>query len=78
MAESSVELAPCEKVVEVVAFESQDPAFAAWMRLTASLADARGGSEITMLSADIPTGIRPEDNGPGAEESLKKPAALSE
>jgi len=71
MAESSVELAPCEKVVEVVAFESQDPAFAAWMRLTANLADARGGSE-------IPAGIRPEDNGPGAEESLKKPAALPE
>ena len=30
--------------------------------MTVSLADANGGTEITILCEDIPKGIRPEDN----------------
>jgi uncharacterized protein YndB with AHSA1/START domain len=73
-----VELVPYEKIVEVVEFESPDPAFAGEMRMTVSLADAAEGTEITILCEDIPKGIRPEDNEPGCKESLRKLAALIE
>ena len=59
--------------MEVVEFESQDPAFA-----TVSLADADGGTELTILCEDIPKGIRPEDNELGCRESLHKLAVLLE
>ncbi|MGB9071391.1 MAG: SRPBCC family protein [Terriglobales bacterium] len=73
-----VELVPYAKIVEVVEFESQDPAFAGEMRITVSLADVDGGTEITMLCEDIPKGIRPEDNELGCKESLQKLAGLIE
>jgi hypothetical protein len=69
-----VELVPNEKSAEVVELES----FRGEMRLAASLADADRGTEITILSRDRPTGIRPEDNELGRKESLEKLAALLE
>jgi uncharacterized protein YndB with AHSA1/START domain len=73
-----VESVPYAKSVEVIEFESQDPAFAGEMRITVSLADTDGGTEITMLCQDIPKGIRLEDNELGCKESLQKLAALLE
>jgi uncharacterized protein YndB with AHSA1/START domain len=73
-----VELVPYAKIVEVVEFESQQPEFAGEMRITASFADADGGTEVTMLCEDIPPGIRPEDNEMGCKESLQKLAVLIE
>ena len=55
-------LVPYEKIVEVVEFESEDATFAGEMRLIASFVDAVGGTEVTMVCEDIPSGIRPEDN----------------
>jgi hypothetical protein len=69
-------LLPYAKIVEVVEFESQDPAFAGEMRLTVSLADVDGGTEVTILCQDISIGIRLEDNGLGCRESLQELAAL--
>ena len=66
-----VELVPYAKIVEVIDFESQDPAFAGEMRMIVSLADADGGTEVTVLCEDIPKGIRPEDNELGCKESLR-------
>ncbi len=73
-----VELVPYEKIVEVVEFESEDPAFAGEMRMAVSLADADGGTEITILCEGIPIGIRPADNELGCKESLEKLATLLE
>lgn len=73
-----VELLPYSRIVEVVTFESEDPAFAGEMTITVTLADADGGTEITFLCEDIPKGIRPEDNEQGCRESLQKLAALLE
>jgi uncharacterized protein YndB with AHSA1/START domain len=73
-----VELVPYTKIVEVAVFESQDPAFAGEMRITASFADVDGGTEVTMLCEDIPEGIRPADNEQGTRESLQKLAVLLE
>jgi uncharacterized protein YndB with AHSA1/START domain len=44
-----VELAPYEKIVEVVEFESADPRFAGEMKITTSFADTGEGTEITVL-----------------------------
>jgi uncharacterized protein YndB with AHSA1/START domain len=71
-----VELVPGERIVEVIEFESADPSFAGEMRMTTSLADAHDGTSVTVLSEDIPRGIRPEDNEEGTRQALDKLAAL--
>ena len=73
-----VELVPDEKIVEAVTFDSSDPAFAGEMKITTSLADAGGGTEITILCQDLPPGIRPEDNEMGTRQSLRKLAVILE
>lgn len=73
-----VELVPDEKIVEAIEFESRDPGFAGEMKITTSLADAAGGTEVTVLCQDIPAGIRPEDNETGCRQSLDKLASLLE
>jgi len=65
-----VELTRPERIVEVVTFDSDDPAFAGEMTLTVMLAEVADGTEITMLFENIPPGIRPEDNQVGADLSL--------
>jgi len=73
-----VEIVPGVKIVEVVVFDSADPAFAGEMTLTTSFADAPGGTQITMRFDDMPAGVRPADNDAGTRQSLKKLAALVE
>jgi len=73
-----LELVPNEKIVEVVTFESPDPTFAGEVAITTSLADADGGTRITMLFEGLPAGISPDDNREGAEQALRKLAALLE
>jgi uncharacterized protein YndB with AHSA1/START domain len=73
-----VELVPGEKIVEVIEFESPDPAFAGPMTITTRFADTRAGTEVTVLCRDIPAGIRPEDNELGSALSLRNLAALLE
>jgi uncharacterized protein YndB with AHSA1/START domain len=72
------ELIPNEKIVEVIEFESDDPAFAGEMTMTVTLADAAGGTEVSLQYDNVPTGIRPEDNEAGSRSSLQKLAALLE
>lgn len=73
-----VELIPNEKIVQVFEFESDQPDMAGEMRITWSLADADGGTEVTVLMEDIPKGIRLEDNELGSRQSLRKLAAFVE
>ena len=73
-----VELVPYLRIVEVVEFESQDPAFRGEMRITVSLADVEGATEVTMFFENLPNGIRLEDNERGSKSSLEKLAALLE
>jgi uncharacterized protein YndB with AHSA1/START domain len=73
-----VELVPNERIVWLTEFESEDPDFAGEMRIIWSLADADGGTEVTVLFEDIPRGIRLEDNELGARQSLQKLAAFVE
>ena len=73
-----VELTPNEKVVETVAFETDDPAMQGEMTIAMTLADADGGTEIVAVHDGLPPGLRAEDNEAGWRDSLGKLAALVE
>lgn len=73
-----VEMVPGERVVEAIRFESPDPRFAGEMRMTTALADADGGTVVTLTCENLPLGIRPEDNELGCRLSLENLARLVE
>ena len=73
-----VTLLPYERIVEIVVFESEDPAFAGEMTITWTLADVGAETEVSVLCEDIPAGVRPEDNETGSRSSLEKLAAFVE
>ena len=47
-----VTLVPDKRIVEVVEFESDDPAFTGAMRITMTLADVDGRTEVTYFRSD--------------------------
>jgi uncharacterized protein YndB with AHSA1/START domain len=71
-----VELVPNERVVQAIEFESEDPRFAGTMRMTATLAPTRQGTNLTLDFEDIPEGISLEDNRRGTALSLQKLSGL--
>jgi len=73
-----VRLVPDEQVVEAIEFESADTSFAGTMTLTVSLEDAEGGTRLTWHHANVPPGIRPEDNEKGTRMTLDNLARLLE
>jgi uncharacterized protein YndB with AHSA1/START domain len=73
-----VKLVPNERVVEVVEFETTDPALHGEMTITISLADAEGATDILAVHDRLPPGLSPADNEAGWRESLAKLAALVE
>jgi len=73
-----VKLVPDEQVVEVVEFETTDPALRGEMTITIALADADGGTEIMAVHDGLPPGVPPADNEAGWRSSLAKLAALVE
>jgi uncharacterized protein YndB with AHSA1/START domain len=73
-----VELVPDEKVVQVVEFESDDPAMASEMTITYLLTDADDGTELIGLHENLPPGLSPEDNELGWRMSIDKLARLVE
>jgi uncharacterized protein YndB with AHSA1/START domain len=73
-----VKLVPDEQVVEVVEFETADPAMRGEMRIEMTLRDADGGTELIAVHEDLPPGLSPADNELGWRLSLAKLAALVE
>lgn len=73
-----VELAPPTKIVEAISFDSADPAFAGEMTMVVTLEERDGGTEVTIVFENIPSGIRPEDNEVGSQSSLEKLARYVE
>ncbi|SEE57285.1 Uncharacterized conserved protein YndB, AHSA1/START domain [Rhizobiales bacterium GAS191] len=73
-----LELVPDERVVELVEFESDDPAFAGAMTIITTLAAVSGGTEVTILCENVPSGIRPSDHQTGMMSTLKNLAAFTE
>jgi len=72
-------LVPDTEVVQVLEFETADPAMRGEMTITYSLADAGdGGTILTGTHENVPPGVPPEDNELGWSTSLRKLAALAE
>ncbi|TAN53338.1 MAG: hypothetical protein EPN19_09395 [Betaproteobacteria bacterium] len=73
-----VKLVTNERVVEVVEFETNDPALHGEMTITIALADADGGTDILAVHDGLPRGLPAADNEAGWKSSLAKLAALVE
>lgn len=73
-----VELVPNERIVEVVEFESDDPAFAGEMTIITSMTPVAGGTEVTIRCENVPRGIRAEDHQVGLASSLENLATFTE
>jgi uncharacterized protein YndB with AHSA1/START domain len=73
-----VELVPDTQVVQTVEFESDDPAMAGEMRITYTLAEADGGTDLVGVHENLPPGVSPAANELGWRMSMDKLAALVE
>ena len=72
------ELVADERVVEVLEFETDDPAMRGEMTITTTLSDVDGGTDLLAVHAGLPPGLSPADNEVGWRESLAKLAAYVE
>jgi uncharacterized protein YndB with AHSA1/START domain len=73
-----VKLVPSKQVVEVVEFETDDPALRGEMTITITLRDSEDGTELIAVHDGLPSGLAPADNEEGWRLSLAKLAALVE
>src|SRR5438552_7196129 len=73
-----VKLVTNEQVVEVVEFETTDPALRGEMTITYTLADADGDTDIPAVHDRLPRGLSTADKEGGWRSSLAKLAALVE
>jgi uncharacterized protein YndB with AHSA1/START domain len=73
-----LELVPNERIVQLVAFESEDPAFAGEMKMTWTFTAIAGGTNVAIRCENVPTGIRPEDHEAGLTSTLENLAAFTE
>lgn len=70
-----VEIVDRQRIVQLVRFQSADPAFARPMRMTWRLAEVRQGTEVTIAAEDVPAPISAEDHRQGMNSSLANLAA---
>ncbi len=74
-----VELVPSRHVVEVMEFETTDPAMRGEMTVTFTLTDADGGgTDLLAVHDKLPSGVSAADNETGWQMALDKLAALVE
>jgi len=71
-------LVPDEQVVEVVEFETADPAMLGATTITFTLTDADGGTDLFAVHDGLPRGVSTTDNELGWRMSLGKLAAFVE
>jgi uncharacterized protein YndB with AHSA1/START domain len=73
-----VKLVPEAQVVEVVEFETANPALQGEMTISFTLSETDGGTEVLAVHGQLPPGLSPEYNELGWRLSLGKLAALVE
>lgn len=71
-------LVPNELIVEVIEFETDDPAMQGEMTITTTLTDINGRTELNAEHANLPPGLSPADNETGWRMALEKLKALVE
>lgn len=67
-----VELTPPRRIVEAVSFVTTDPSLLGEMTMTATFEEVSGGTEVTLLFENLPSGLRAEDNEAGSRLSLEQ------
>jgi uncharacterized protein YndB with AHSA1/START domain len=71
-------LVPDTEVVQVVEFETDDPAMQGEMTISYTLADVDGGTDLVGVHENLPPGVPPADNELGWSISIDKLAKLVE
>ena len=71
-------LVPDEQVVEVLEFETADPALGSTMTMTTTLTDADGGTDVLVVHEGIPDSVPTADNETGTRMALANLASLVE
>ena len=71
-------LVPGQRVAQTMEFETDDPAMRGEMKVTYTLTDAGGGTDVLAVHDDVPPGVSPADNEIGWRMSLDKLAAYVE
>ena len=67
-----------ERVVEVLEFETDDPALSGSMTMSTTLIERDGGTEVIVVHDGIPDSVPPADNETGTRMALANLAALVE
>ena len=73
-----VKLVPNAEVVEVMAFETADPAMRGEMTVRFTLADVDGGTDVLAVHSNLPPGLAPADNETDWRMALEKLATFVE
>jgi uncharacterized protein YndB with AHSA1/START domain len=73
-----VRLVPDEQVVEVIEFDSPDPALVGEMTMTTTLREVDDGTEVELLHEGIPDAVPPDQNHAGTVMALTKLATYVE
>jgi uncharacterized protein YndB with AHSA1/START domain len=73
-----LELVRNERIVQLVEFESDDPAFAGQMKMTWTLTAVPGGTNVASRCESVPAGIRHDDHEAGLTSTLENLAAFTE
>jgi len=72
------QLVPNQRVLERLAFETDDPRMQGEMRIATELSSEGSGTRLTAVHENLPPGITPSDNEAGWHDALTKLAALVE
>jgi uncharacterized protein YndB with AHSA1/START domain len=70
-----VEIAPGDRIVQAVEFDSDDPSFTGVMTMTWSVTAVDGGTRVELRVEDVPLGISADDHVAGMTSSLANLAA---
>jgi uncharacterized protein YndB with AHSA1/START domain len=73
-----LKLVPNKQVVEVFEFEAADPALHGSMKMTTTLTDADGGTDVLIVHEGIPDAVPATDNETGTPMALANLARLVE
>jgi uncharacterized protein YndB with AHSA1/START domain len=73
-----IEIVPDVRVVQVIDFVSDDPAYAGTMTMTWEVEAAEAGTRVEIRADNVPSGISAEDHAAGLASSLANLAAFLE
>jgi uncharacterized protein YndB with AHSA1/START domain len=73
-----LELIPDQRIVQLVTFESEDPAFAGEMTMTWTLTAVPDGTEVSICAENVPEGIVPEVHEAAFRSTLENLARFAE